>query len=58
VEGYVIFNIRQNRYRLVTIIHYARDKDGRVTQGHIYIGSFITHQQYENRTNWDKGIRR
>jgi len=57
-EGYVIFNIRQNRYRLVTIIHYARDKDGRVTQGHIYIRSFITHQQYENRTNWDKGIKR
>jgi mRNA-degrading endonuclease HigB of HigAB toxin-antitoxin module len=24
VKGYMIFNIRQNRYRLVTIIHYAR----------------------------------
>ena len=24
VKGYIIFNIRQNRYRLVTTIHYAR----------------------------------
>src|ERR1035438_639006 len=37
VDGRVVFNIRQNRYRLVTIIHYARELEGRVTQGHIYI---------------------
>ena len=24
VQGYVIFNIRQNRYRLITVIHYAK----------------------------------
>lgn len=58
VDGYVIFNIRQNRYRLVTIIHYAREKEGRVTQGHIYIRSFLTHRQYDNRANWDKGVKR
>jgi mRNA interferase HigB len=58
VDGYVIFNIRHNRYRLVTIIHYAREKDGRITQGHIYIRSFLTHRQYDNRANWDKGVKR
>jgi len=56
VEGYVIFNIRQNRYRLVTIIHYSREKEGRTTEGHIYIRSFLTHKQYDKRANWDKGI--
>ncbi len=58
VDGYVIFNIRQNRYRLVTIIHYAREKDGRLTEGHIYIRSVLTHRQYDNRANWDKGVKR
>jgi mRNA interferase HigB len=57
-DGYVIFNIRQNRYRLVTIIHYAREKEGHVTMGHIYIRSFLTHRQYDNRANWDKGVNR
>jgi mRNA interferase HigB len=58
VDGYVIFNIRQNRYRLVTIIHYAREIDARVTQGHIYIRAFLKHREYDNRSNWDKGVRR
>ena len=44
VDGYVVFNIRQNRYRLVTIIHYAREKEGRITAGHICIRSFLTHR--------------
>ena len=57
VDGYVIFNIRHNRYRLVTIIHYAREKDGRTTSGHIYIRSFLTHKEYDNRQNWDKGVK-
>jgi mRNA interferase HigB len=45
VDGRVIFNIRQNRYRLVTIIHYSREKDGRITEGHIYVRSFLTHNE-------------
>lgn len=57
VDGYVIFNIRRNRYRLVTIIHYSRIKGGRLTQGHIYIRSVLTHREYHNRANWDKGVR-
>jgi mRNA interferase HigB len=58
VNGYVIFNIRQNRFRLVTVIHYAREKEGRATQGHIYIRSFLTHREYDNPGNWDKGVNR
>ena len=58
VDGYLIFNIRVNRYRLVTIIHYARERDGRETAGHIYIRSFLTHSEYDNRANWDKGLKR
>jgi mRNA interferase HigB len=58
VKGYVIFSIRENRYRLVTIIHYSREKDDRITEGHIHIRSFLTHKQYENPANWDKGVAR
>jgi len=58
VKEYVIFNIRQNRYRLVTIIHYLREKNGRITEGHIYIRSFLTHKQYDNPANWDRGFTR
>jgi mRNA interferase HigB len=56
VRGYVIFDIRGNRYRLVTIIHYSRLKDERITEGHVYVRSFLTHRQYDNRANWDKGV--
>ena len=58
VDGYVIFNIRQNRFRLVTIIHYAREIEDRITQGHIYIRAFLKHREYDNRSNWDKGVKR
>ena len=55
VDEYVIFNIRQNRYRLITIIHYARERDGRPTMGHIDIRSVLTHREYDSRKNWNKG---
>jgi len=55
VGEFVVFNIRHNRYRLVTIVHYARKKGGRMTEGHLYIRSFLTHKQYDNRANWNKG---
>lgn len=65
VENYVVFNIRHNRYRLITVIHYARERNGKQTMGHVYIRSFLTHKEYDNRANWDKeyghhedGIRR
>ena len=45
VDGYVICNIRHNRYRLMTVIHYAKTMDERQTQGHVYIRSFLTNSQ-------------
>jgi len=54
VDGYVIFNIRQNRYRLITVIHYAKKLGKRETGGHVYIRSFLTHKEYDDRGNWDK----
>jgi mRNA interferase HigB len=50
VQGYVVFNIRGNRYRLITVAHYARQD----TQGHIYIRSLLTHKQYDDPANWDR----
>jgi mRNA interferase HigB len=54
VDGYVIFNVRHNRYRLITVIHYAKERNGKPTAGHVYIRSFLTHKQYDNPANWDK----
>jgi mRNA interferase HigB len=54
VAGYVVFNIRGNRYRLVTVIHYAKTTKKKRTMGHVYIRSFLTHREYDNFANWDK----
>lgn len=54
VDGYVIFKIRHNRFRLVTVIHYAKTTSQRQTEGHVYIRSFLTHKEYDNRRNWDR----
>jgi mRNA interferase HigB len=58
VNGYVVFNLRRNRYGLITVIHYSRERHGRLTEGHIYIRSFLTHAEYDNKANWDKGVQR
>ena len=47
VDGYVIFNIRQNRYRLITVVHYSKTTDEKQTEGHVYIRSFLTHKEYD-----------
>ena len=54
VDGYVVFNIRHNRYRLITVIHYAKTAKERQTEGHVYIRSFLTHKEYDVRANWDR----
>ncbi len=54
VGGYVIFDIKHNRYRLITVIHYAKTTNELHTQGHVYIRSFLTHKDYDNRSNWDR----
>lgn len=52
VDGYVIFNIRGNRYRLITVIHYAKDVP-KQTSGHVYIRSFLKHSDYDDKKKWD-----
>jgi mRNA interferase HigB len=54
VNGYVIFNFRQNRYRLISVIHYAKTRDNKQTVGHVYIRSFLTHKEYANPANSDR----
>ena len=54
IDGYVVFNIRRNRFRLITIIHYARTRDLVHTEGHIYIRSFLTHAECDHRANGDR----
>jgi len=54
-DGYVIFNIRHNMYRLITVLHYSKVlEDGNETGGHAYIRSFLTHKEYDNPSNWDR----
>jgi mRNA interferase HigB len=57
VDGYVVFNFRRNRYRLITVIHYAKTWQDKQTRGHIYIRSFLTHKEYDNPANWDREFR-
>ena len=47
VNGFVVFNIRQNRYRLIVAVHYAKVIAGKLTMGHVYVGSFMTHKEYD-----------
>jgi mRNA interferase HigB len=54
VSKFVAFDIRHNRYRLVTIIHYVRMMEGKQTEGRVFIRSFLTHKQYDNPVNWDR----
>ncbi len=58
VNGYVIFDFRNNRYRLVTVIHYVKMVEGKQTKGHVYIRSFLTHKEYDNPKKWDPYRRR
>jgi mRNA interferase HigB len=46
-DGFVVFNIRHNRCRLIVAVHYAKAIDRRLTMGHVYIGSFMTHKEYD-----------
>jgi len=54
VGKFVIFDFRNNRYRLVTIIHYVKMIEGKPTAGHVFIRSFLTHQEYNNPANWGR----
>ena len=47
LDGFAVFNIMHNRYRLIAAIHYSKRINGKLTLGHVYIGSFLTHQEYD-----------
>lgn len=55
VNGYVIFDVRDNRYRLITVIHYAKTTKEIQTKGpRLHSVFFLTHKQYGNPSNWDR----
>ena len=47
VDGFVVFNIRHNRYRLIAAVHYSKVISGKLSLGHVYVGAFVTHKEYE-----------
>ncbi|WP_420239152.1 type II toxin-antitoxin system HigB family toxin [Telmatobacter bradus] len=47
VDGFVVFNLRHNRYRLIVAVHYAKQIAGKLTPGHVFIGRFLTHKDYD-----------
>src|ERR1700733_469413 len=53
VNDYVVFDFRNNRYRLITVIHYVKTKAGKQTKGHVCIRSFLTHKEYGDPKKWD-----
>jgi mRNA interferase HigB len=54
VDGHVVFNVGQNRYRLITVIHYAKTEKSKQTGGHVHIRSFLTHKEYAYPRNRDR----
>jgi mRNA interferase HigB len=55
VDGMVVFNIRRNRYRLITRIVYSRwsQPDGKWTPGQVLVGAVYTHQEYDRWNRLD-----
>jgi mRNA interferase HigB len=49
VDGVVVFNIRRNRYRLLTRVIYSRfsEPDQKWTPGQVLIGAVMTHAEYD-----------
>jgi len=46
VEGCTVFDIGGNKYRLIAVIHYNRQK--------VYIRAVLTHKEYD-RDAWKRG---
>ena len=45
IDGFVVFNISGNKYRLIAAIHFNRKK--------VYIREILTHKEYD-RNKWRK----
>ena len=46
VDGFTVFNISGNKYRLIAVIHFNRKK--------VYIRHILTHEEYD-RNQWKRG---
>jgi mRNA interferase HigB len=42
VDGFTVFNIGGNKFRLIAVIHYERQK--------VYIRAVLTHKEYDKDT--------
>jgi mRNA interferase HigB len=47
VDGVVVFNIRHNRFRLLTVVKYMRTVEEKHINGSVFIKAFMTHAEYE-----------
>ena len=45
VDGFTIFDVAGNRYRIAAVIHYDKQR--------IYVRAVMTHTEYD-RNNWRK----
>jgi mRNA interferase HigB len=54
VNGFVAINLRQNMYRIITVIHYAKTTEEDQIEGHVYLRSFLTHRLLDNPRNRDR----
>lgn len=45
VDGFTIFDVGGNQYRIATVIHYDKQR--------IYVGSVMTHREYD-KNHWRK----
>ena len=45
VDGFIVFNISGNKYRLITAIHFNRKK--------VYIRGILTHMEYD-KNKWKR----
>ncbi|OQY47229.1 MAG: hypothetical protein B6242_05520 [Anaerolineaceae bacterium 4572_78] len=45
VDGFIVFNISGNKYRLITAIHFNRKK--------VYIRGILTHKEYD-KNKWKR----
>jgi len=56
VDGYVVFDIRNNRYiTKIVYCHHIEGEEG-MTEGHVFIKNILTHTEYNNRANWERKI--
>jgi mRNA interferase HigB len=60
VDGVVVFNVRRNRYRLLTrvIYSYFFEKDRKWTPGQVLIGAVMTHADYDRWSGLNETQRR